>query len=75
MIIKTLYRYIRDDGGITTSMNPPVDKDYDTLSRLIADEGKLLTTDGENLTPCVDIENYEVVYWYEVDDPDYNSII
>ena len=70
MTIKTLYRYTRADGGITTSTVEPLGEDYDTLSRLIADEGKMLTTDGENLTIFVDVENYEVANWYEVDAPE-----
>ena len=70
MIIKILYRYIRDDGGITISPIEPIDKEYDTLSRLIADEGKTLTKNGEDLTFCVDVENYEIANWYEVDAPE-----
>lgn len=69
MTIKTLYRYTRTDGGITTSIVEPLGDDYDTLSRLIADEDKMLTTNGENLTFCIDVENYEVEDWYEVDAP------
>lgn len=67
MTIKTLYRYVRTNGGITTSTIEPINDDYDTLSRLIADNDKMLTINGENLTICIDVENYEVENWYEVD--------
>jgi hypothetical protein len=37
------------------------------MVRLVADDGKVLTQDGENLTSCVDTETADG--WYEVDDP------
>lgn len=64
MIEKTLYRYIREDGGVTVSPNMP-DVEYTTLTRLVADKGKLLTKDGEVRVRCVD--TYNVDEWYEVD--------
>ena len=70
MIIKKLYRYTRANSGITTSTEKPLGNNHDTLSRLIADDNKMLTTDGENLIICIDIENYEVENWYEVDAPE-----
>lgn len=70
MTIKILYRYTRADGGITTSTIEPISEDCDTLSRLIADDGKMLTTDGKNLIICIDVENYEVENWYEIDAPE-----
>ena len=68
MQIKTLYRFKRADGGITVSPDKPETNDFDTLYRLIADDGKMLTTDGENLTPCKDVDN--TAGWYEVPDPE-----
>lgn len=65
-----LYRYTRENGGITTSLQKPTNTEYDIIYRLIADEGKVLTTDGENLTPCIDIEVADLPNWYETDEPD-----
>ena len=63
MTIIPLYRYLRNDGGVTVSPIKP-DGEYTELSRLIADDGFVLT-DGENFTPCVDTENVEI--WSEVE--------
>ena len=65
-----LYRYSREDGGITVSPVQP-DVEYTEMYRLVADEGKALTQDGETLCPCVDVESVDG--WYEVDDPDYEE--
>lgn len=61
-----LYRYERECGGVTVSPVKP-DAEYVELFRLVADEGRALTQDGENLYPCVDVNTIEG--WYEVDDP------
>ena len=66
MIIKTLYKYERDDGGVTVSPNKPV-VPYTECYRLIADEGKALTLDGVNLCGVVDVDSPDG--WYEVDKP------
>lgn len=63
----TLYRYIRQDGGVTTSLIKPDAGDYSLKYRLIADEGRLLT-DGATLTGCVDVESPEG--WTETDAPE-----
>lgn len=68
MQIKTLYRYKRADGGITISPDKPEGIEFSEKLRLIADEGKMLTTDGENLSPCVDVD--DITGWYEVDSPE-----
>ena len=68
MQIKTLYRYKRADGGITVTPEKPEGIEFSEKLRLIADEGKMLTTDGENLSPCVDVD--DVAGWYEVDSPE-----
>ena len=64
---KILYRFTRPDGGVTVSPEKP-DTEYTEMFRLIADEGKLLTQDGENMTSCVDTDTVEG--WYEVDAPE-----
>ena len=60
----TLYKYNREGGGVTVSPVKP-DAEYTTLLRLVADEGKALTLDGEYMTCCVDTESADG--WYEVD--------
>jgi hypothetical protein len=66
MQLITLYRYIRDDGGTTVSIDQP-DCNYTEEVRIISDPGKLVTLDGKELFPCVDVESAEG--WYEVDEP------
>ena len=61
---KTLYRFIRPDGGVTVSTVKP-DGDYTELSRLVADDGHILT-DGEHFSSCTDTDNPDV--WSEVED-------
>lgn len=63
MTVIDLYKYKREDGGITVSPEKPTGADYTKMVRLIADAGALLTN-GETLTPCVDVENADG--WYEV---------
>ena len=60
----TLYRFIRPDGGVTVSTVKP-DGDYTELSRLVADEGYVLT-DGEKFTSCTDTDNPGA--WTEIPD-------
>ena len=73
MQIKTLYRFKRADGGITVSPTKPENASFTEEFRLIADEGKLLTKDGEHTTPCIDIESSEG--WYEVADPEAENFL
>lgn len=72
MTIKTLYKFTRQDGGITISLNPP-EQEYTTLLRLISDEGKMLTKDSINFSFCIDTDSsegwYEVLYDFENDKP------
>ena len=63
MTVKELYCYEREAGKITHSLEKP-ECGYTVKFRLIADEGKELTKDGENFTPCIDVESTEG--WYEV---------
>lgn len=68
MLIKELYKTHRPDGGVDVSPIQP-DGDYELLYRVIADEGKLVTDNGEDLYYCVDVEATEG--WYEVNDPNW----
>ena len=65
-----LYRYEREGGGVTVSPVKP-DVEHTELYRLVADEGKMLTQDGENLYFCTDVESADG--WYEVDAPTPNE--
>lgn len=62
-----LYKYERAEGGITISTNEP-NTEYTEMLRLIADEGKALTKDGKEFTPCADVDSADG--WREVDDPE-----
>lgn len=62
-----LYRYIREDGGVTVSTVKP-DCEYAEKIRLVADEGKMLTLGGETLCACADVDSIDG--WYEVDAPE-----
>ena len=79
MQIINLYKYTREDGGTTVSPIKP-NTEYTEMYRLIADDGKVLTKDGENFTTCIDTDIAEG--WYEVDsheseatDEDYQSAL
>lgn len=62
-----LYKYTRPDGGVTVSPVKP-DTAYTEMVRLVADEGKTLTTDGINFTTCTDV--LSASGWIEVDAPE-----
>lgn len=64
MQIINLYKYARLDGGTTISPIKP-ECEYTEMVRLVADDGKALTKDGENFTACTDVESAEG--WQEVD--------
>ena len=70
MIIKNLYKYIREDGGVTVSPIEP-NCEYTLMYRIIADEGKLITKDDITTTYCTDVESANG--WYEIDDPEYGA--
>lgn len=59
-----LYRYTRPDGGVTVSTVKP-DTEYTELSRLVADEGYVLT-DGVTTTTCTDTDYPS--FWSEIPD-------
>lgn len=68
MQIRTLYKTVRTDDGVTVSPKRPESGEYTEMLRLVADEGKLLTVNGIDTTPCVDVESTDG--WYEVDAPE-----
>ena len=68
MQVKTLYKTVRPDGGVTVSPDKPESGEYTELLRLVSDVGKLLTQNGSDTTPCVDVESAEG--WYEIDAPE-----
>lgn len=65
MTIKILYKYQRPDGGYNVSPIQP-EGEYDLRYRLIADEGKKVTSDGEKTYYCIDTDT--TLGWYEIDD-------
>lgn len=66
MKVKPLYKYRRNDGGITVSPNMP-ECEYTDMYRLIADEGKVITNDGEKLYTVIDVDSPEG--YYEINKP------
>lgn len=58
----TLYRYVREDGGISVSPIRP-DVPYTELTRLVAEENRYLT-DGKQTAVCVDTDHPEA--WQEI---------
>ena len=68
MIVKDLYKYQRTDGGYDVSPVQP-DAVYEPMYRVIAGEGKLVTTDGDHAYACIDVSSAED--WYEIDDPNW----
>lgn len=57
MTVRTVYRFVRADGGVTVSPRKP-DCEYTLLSRLIADEGCVIT-DGADFFDCIDVASPE----------------
>ena len=70
MEIKTLYKYTRQDNGVTISPIMP-EGDYTTIYRLIASEAHAVTQNGVDVYPCLDVDN--VTGWYEVEYVEPNS--
>ena len=69
MTTKPLYRYIENNQAIY-SLEKPTHLDSIEYRRLIADENKALTADGEKLHSCIDVEISDIPNWYEVDKPE-----
>lgn len=68
MQVVNLYKYLREDGGTTTSPTKPEGIEYSIICRLIADEGKAVTNDGTNWYTCIDVQ--DSAGWYEINEPD-----
>ena len=67
MEIRTLYRYIREEGGVTVSPTAPEsDVQFTEMFRIVAGDGKLVTFDGKDKYAVIDVDS--CVGWYEVDD-------
>ena len=67
MEIRPLYRFLREDGGVTESPDKPDRENYTIRFRLIVSDGKLLT-DGTTETFCIDVDSTDG--WTEIDDPE-----
>ena len=70
MEVKTLYKYNRENGGVTVSPEKP-DGEYTEMYRLIADEGMELVK-GDIRTMCIDTDTtdgWEEVEYVETDEP------
>ena len=63
MEVKTLYKYNRENGGVTVSPEKP-DCEYTEMYRLIADEGMELVKDDVR-TMCIDTDTVDG--WEEVE--------
>lgn len=60
-----LYRYMREDGGITVSPREPSQgTTYTLMKRLIADKGMSLVKNGGEPISCIDTE--DAIGWEEV---------
>ena len=56
MQIIPLYKYIREDGGVTVSPVKPEGVEYTAMFRIVADEGEAITN-GEIVTSCIDADS------------------
>ena len=68
MQVVALYKYEREGGGVTVSPIKPEGKECAELFRLVADEGKVLTYDGEIVGEVIDAESLDG--WGEVEKPE-----
>lgn len=66
MITKPLYRYLREDGGVTVSPIKP-NKEYTEKIRLVSEKGKVLTKNGTDFYTVIDVNSKDG--WHEVDAP------
>ena len=71
MIRKQIYRYEREDGGITVSpKRPPDGVPYQIRWRLIAEEGMAIT-DGETTVTVVDVlHRKDCDHWKDCEKPE-----
>ena len=68
MQIITLYKTYRASGGVDVSPKMPETDNYDTLYRLVADEGCVLVDSNGNRCECIDVDDPE--QWHEIPDED-----
>jgi hypothetical protein len=64
---KTLYRYLREDGGYTVSPVKPEGTAYTKRYRLMAEEGMAITN-GEIVTEVIDVKSY--AGWQDCERPE-----
>lgn len=67
----TLYRYTRENGGVTVTPVVKPDCEYTEKVRLVADVGKRLVLPDGTYALCIDLDTAEGVT--EEDDPDYGK--
>lgn len=65
MKVIDLYKYTREDGGVTVSPEKPEDKDYTLQYRLVADHNKILTDEIRQVS-VIDIEVENLSNWREI---------
>lgn len=67
MKTQPLYRYTREDGGVSISPQKP-EGEYTELVRIIADKDKAITKDGVNFYTVID--DASVDGYYDVEKPE-----
>lgn len=70
----TIYKYIDLNGGISISASVDESIEYTTLTRISADEGKMITKNGSTLFYFQDVDNDKTDEWFEVDEPNWEEI-
>ena len=69
MQTKTIYVYLGEgNSGVQTPFKLLNATESKTLTRLIADNGKMLIK-GDARTSCIDVENDAIDSWSEIDAP------
>ena len=69
MQTKTIYVYLGEvNSGVQTPFKLLNATESKTLTRLIADDGKILVN-GDVQTSCIDVENDAIDSWSEIDAP------
>lgn len=71
MTVKLLYRYTREDGGISVSPTEPK-QEHSVLYRIIADEGMSLVRDGQTFGSVTDTKFQDG--WSEIETPRWEEI-
>lgn len=68
MQVINLYKYEREDGKTTVSPIKPEGKEYTEMYRLVADEGMVLTYNGEIVGEVIDTDTRDG--WGETEKPE-----